>query len=307
MNSCLLLTTPVRYLMPAVKRSLLSIAPERLNGLSTRAAGIHFVVTDDRHLGFASTYDDRKIYVSRRGLEYMWVLSYVAWVLNTHFVPGATQSPPLVFASGPDAAPIPSLLRWAVQNQFEARYTAWPAHSPRPRAPVSAPCSPPSAERVASEIALCSIAWILHHELSHIANQDVPDPVASVQQESRADSEATDWLLSQSPSGTPLIKRGLGIAVGTVALAGIALFGPTGRSSVRTHPDPATRIFTSLSHPALHAVEAPLAVAALLLKALLDATGVSTHPGPFDSASDSIADYCLTLQRHLQNRSSGAV
>jgi hypothetical protein len=304
----LLSVTPVRHLFPRIAETLCAIAPERLSELEVRAADVVFELTDEHPLGFASTFQDRRIFVSRRGVEYLWALSYFAWVLHSRYIPNSSLPQELLFADDPATSSLPLLLGWALHNQTHAAYILWPDDVPQPRDLANFVADDPAFDRVASELALCATGWILHHELAHIANQDVPDSPASLQQERRADREATEWLLSKAPLGTATIKRGLGIVVGSVALAGAELFGPPPTSSFRTHPDVASRIFAALDHPGLEAYSVVHDIASILLKAVLDRAKIQTSVGPFSSSKEALSQYCRELQDALRAReASGAV
>ncbi|MBD4053771.1 cell death peptidase Lit, partial [Xanthomonas citri pv. citri] len=74
--------------------------------------------------------------------------------------------------------------------------------------------------QVASEIFLCAIAWILHHEISHVVLQHPLVTTAfSTQEEREADSHATKWILGNLYESAPeLKKRALGIATAVLCI-----------------------------------------------------------------------------------------
>jgi Peptidase U49 len=147
-------------------------------------------------------------------------------------------------------------------------------------------------------LALCGVAWSLHHELAHIGYGDLPNAADSIRQERRADRQATAWLLEQAPPGIPVIKRALGIATGAIALARFEL-AQKRMPSIRTHPHPAERIFNALDHGPLKDDSVGHLVAALLLGCVLQEAKLDIPPQEFVTAKDCIADYCAVLSRGL--------
>lgn len=290
--------SPVEVLLGPIASSLELIAPERALELAERAAGVRLILTDKPRMGFWARSDERTIAASRRGLEYLWVLSYAGWCLWERRPPAGSATH-LAFSAESATAVIPVLVDWACANQKQAEYKPWPADCPQP-APLKDSGVPVSPERVASELAVCAAGWILHHELAHIANKDVNDALMSLAQEKRADSEATAWILEKAPKGVSAVKRGLGMAIATVAIAGFELLVPRRPGGPRSHPSAADRIYRALEHPSLSDGRVQW-VAAALLQLLLDRAGVEIAGTEYETTDDWLSAQCLALQRRLES------
>jgi hypothetical protein len=72
---------------------------------------------------------------------------------------------------------------------------------------------------VANELFLSAIAWIFHHEISHVVlKHTAAETTYSTHQEKEADLRATDWILSFSRQPTESRKRGFGIATAIMTM-----------------------------------------------------------------------------------------
>lgn len=100
----------------------------------------------------------------------------------------------------------------------------------------------------ADELALSSVAFLLHHELAHhrLGHPLTTDLTWKLDQERDADYAAADWILQGVPEDDPRFrKRALGIAT---ALAVSAAYGVhTRRHDGMTHPRSFDRLFHTLS------------------------------------------------------------
>jgi len=294
--------SPACTLLDHTADAIVTIAPERRNDVQRLFGAVRFVVTERGGTAFSASAVASEVQVSLRGLEFLWVLSYTSWVMHRHYAARKQSRGVLRFSDHADTAALPTLLGWAHENQLANRaYTAWPDKTPRPSGPLTVTSSQPSDERVASELALCAVAWILHHELAHIVAGDggAVAPDVQILREKQADQVATCWILDDAPPGPATVKRGLGIAMATVALAGWELLEPPMPGVPRDHPHPADRLWGVLSHPALKGDSVVHLVAALTLKLELDHAGTVVVRDDFASADDALSEYCVALKKAL--------
>jgi hypothetical protein len=183
-------------------------------------------------------------------------------------------------------------------NQLSQDYQPWRSETPMPQ-PITEGRERSILEAVTNELMLCATAWILHHELAHIDREHV-GALQSVEEEKDADREATSWVMDQSPPGLATKKRGLGIAIATISIAMFEMFRRRRRTSAPTHPNPAMRIFSALSHPALTAEPVVAQVAAVMLKLILDNAEVQID-ATYDEPQDALSHYCQVLQRAIES------
>jgi hypothetical protein len=136
------------------------------------------------------------------------------------------------------------LLKWGFERLLGANDTVWPAGTVHP---VAAP-TVGSPENAADELALCAIAFLLHHELAHhrLAHAATGDHHSTMDQERDADYAAASWILGPVREGDPrFTKRALGVAT---ALSVITAYGVhTGYHDGETHPRSFDRLFNTLS------------------------------------------------------------
>lgn len=295
--------SPIRRIIPNVLDSLIRIAPEREAETRALLEGVRFELTDEPDFDFHARKDG-VISIPERGVELLWVVSYVFWQRYT-----AYKNAVAAIAAGsvpPDAQLQPSLdlIDWALANQdIEHPGLPWPPALPEPTG-FEASVGEPRPERVADELAMCALGWLLHHELAHITNDDfrkVP-PEQSRAREREADAAATRWLLDRAPQGMPTDKRALGIAVATVTLAALEIEGPPKRPELRTHPPAAERIDESLTHPALGDDNTIFVVAAIGLRLFMDRAEIPHYETP----RECLAAYCLAVHRYLSRRAAAA-
>lgn len=283
--------TPTQLLLPATFAAIARIAPEGADQLHD-LEDVKFCLDHEPGFRFCASANAREVVISVRGLEFIWVQSYAIWVLQRHHAAASRQAVLLRFADSSDTQPLTTLLPWAVANQRDPIAQPWPQGTPQPRHPAG---GGDADEEVATEIALCAIAWILHHEINHIRAGHTGQRQTSVADEHAADEAATRWILDHSPTGVALTKRGLGVAVATVSIAALALC--CGKWDSSTHPHPAVRIDNALAHHRLKQELAIHACAATLLGLYLQQSGHTFQSRAFDEPMDWLGECCVILQR----------
>lgn len=293
--------SPVCLLLPAVFDSIVKIAPEQADELSKRNLPA-FRLTDKAGLAFSAATEDTPPVVSipLRGLEYLWALSYSTWVIHEHYCrPGRTEAE-LDFGASDDSRPIPRLLLWALENQGTRTYALWPRETPMPQPLIEGREMRPLLEAVTSELMLCAVSWILHHELAHIQKgHSATAPL--LQDESEADRAATAWIMDGASSGIVTAKRGFGIAIATVGIAMYELLrARAGQPRGGTHPNPADRIFRALAHEKITAEPVVAQATVVMLKLLLHLWRVDGAEA-CDNPQDALSHYCQVLQRAIES------
>ncbi len=156
----------------------------------------------------------------------------------------------------------------------------WPSQLPKP---VLDPI-PASDEQFANELSLYAVAFILHHELSHIRLGH--EGSSQIDLEREADQAAAEWVLGSLPDEQDkrFLARALGMAV---ALAIMVAYGiHTGKYGGATHP----RSYDRLMHVFDQHIRDPNHLAWFFVIAILTlhldnaSHGASVPKGPFDSA-----------------------
>lgn len=290
--------SPIRAILDRVPDSLINIAPER--ELDTRALlrGVKLCLVEGPLFCFAA-FDDR-IERPEQGVELVWAASYALWQRYQDYVRHASVDSDS--SAGTSLQLSLPLLDWALAAQRRtAERLPWPESLPRPTGFANS-STEPSAERVADEIAMCALGWLLHHELAHISHGDRGAVAAedSREQESRADRSATEWLLDQAPPGIPTLKRGFGIAVATFCLIALELDHNLRPTILSTHPPAAHRMLASLTHAALDADQHAQLIAAIGLRLLIDTHRIPTKSRDYETPEECLTDYYRAIDARLR-------
>lgn len=293
--------SPVCLLLPFVFDSMAKIAPERAAEISKGLLPA-FRLTDKPGLAFSAATEATPpvISIPLRGLEYLWALSYSTWVIHDHYSQPGRTSVDLDFKAHDDTRPISKFLVWALKNQMSGDYALWPRGTPIPGPLTEDRQARPLIEAITNEMTLCAVSWILHHERSHI-EEGHSATVPLVQDEAEADRAATVWLMDDAAPGIVAAKRGFGIAIATIGIAMYELLSArAGGSSNDTHPNPAARIFSALSHERVAAEPVVAQVAAVMLKLLLHLGSVDVGSEVYEGPQEALNHYCMFLQRAIE-------
>jgi hypothetical protein len=292
-------SSPVFPYIDSMASSLERVAPEK-------AAELHRYLTD-RRVRLVLDQNTKSWFRARRGghgydilcsiygAEVLWAsaLAYVS--VHRHLKELGGRS--LVFSDHDDLAHLQGLLEFA----FDDRVTRddegeWPSDLPRPRFTTV----PEDVDTVvlASELWLCALAWILHHELTHIRNGHL-EKLPDVGDEIEADAGATDWLIRGVTDMRVMTKRGLGIAIAVVALSGFVLHHGRQRGP-RRYPPAGERIMTALERLPQETCAHELACVGV--KIHLDRWNINCPSTTFDNGADCLAAFCTVLSRWEMNR-----
>jgi hypothetical protein len=286
--------SPVAFLLSSIEDYVFFIVPERAAELHqlVHDLGITFAESSgETRFIFRAYPGSKRILYSIYAVEVLWVVSYTAWLYYLERDQGEVDTDgnnPLGQAK--------RLLLWVFRDRRDDPTGPWPNHLPKP-------CMSPHAASVidvANEITAVAIAWILHHEVSHIklGHTDSPfiPPALSKQQERDADKEATEYILPGAAGRVARSKRALGIAIATITMVAIDLERHSFASP--THPESYSRVVACLDTQ--HLVEehdAVRHVACIMLKLLLHAFDIPTPNVPYDAPMDCVNDLAYLMSR----------
>jgi len=233
--------SPILALENAIARSAFRIAPERADVLAQEIDLDKFALafTNDRNFSIRVNTETHEANLPIAALEFLWCCAYTFFVLHQEYVE-AQQSgaKTLDLTNIPKTSRAIDVLNWSIGNMTGTGVESWPINMPMPDAnPLYASCA-----HVANELFLCAIAWIIHHEISHILLMHGPaHAMFTIQQEKEADLRATDWILSTSKVPLESQKRTLGIATAILAMQLLDRPGGT-EAYIQTHPPSVERL-----------------------------------------------------------------
>jgi Peptidase U49 len=272
--------SPVNWLLPYVAASPFRAAPERADDLRQLVQDRHVRISFDP-APFRTADVNLESGVIRFGLpfaERLWALSraYSDLIrLWQEHGPGAMLVMP---------EPSRRLLEW--EFLAEKSGTAEPLPS---GVPVPAPDEPAGSDGyAATEWFLIGAAWVLLHEIGHLAcgHRPTDPPTRWLPREYEADDWASHWMLDrwseyQNDDGV-FVKRAL---AGTFVLGHFTAFEAHGQTPSATHPNPAKRLLRFLDRfvsrspgTKLDAKELPWVAAMLIVLCHLQAAGKPPPP-----------------------------
>jgi hypothetical protein len=288
--------SPVFPFMNGIAASILNIAPEKeqqLNSILTEHS-VRFVMDQCTDAVFRARLTDgrNEVRCSVYGAEIIWAATYS--YVAVHRLLKDNGGRELRFADEPRTAAVPQLLEFAFERRYGQQATeSWPAELPAPR--LYAPGSDLDDQVLSTELWLCALAWIQHHELAHIALGHLAKAEQEVSDELAADDAATAWLMSGVTEPAAKLKRSLGIAIALVAVAGFSFHRNSRVPGKRTHPPAGERIMRALSHSSFEDDHQAQELACVALKIHLDRNRLRPTLGPFKSVSECLFAYCRTM------------
>ena len=216
-----------------------NIAPEHTDYLVNlrNSRNIEIEMIDKPGFSIDVVVDTKLVRLPVPALEYLWACGHFLWVTTQEYqaaqMRGETQ---LDFDRNARLITAETLFEWAKQNIKTPNINPWPIDLPSPK---SFP-KKHSDIHVANELFLSAIAWIIHHELAHVAFQH--SGFVSVLEEKQADVEATHRILAALDKSDPkLRKRAFGIAVALLCIQSLDAEMP--RPTIETHPHAYERIW----------------------------------------------------------------
>lgn len=288
--------SPAFPFMGQIAASIRNVAPEKEAELYAVLAkhDARFVMDQSTEAVFRARVTDGRndVRCSVYGAEIMWAATYS--YVAVHRLLKDYGARDLRFADEPRTAAVPRLLDFAFERRYGQHFTdPWPAELPAPR--LYMPGDAFDDVVLSTELWLCALAWILHHELAHIAIGHLVKPEQEVSDELAADDSATEWLMSGVSDATAKLKRSLGIAIALVAVAGFSFDRNSRVPGKRTHPPTGERIMRALSHATFDDHHQAQEFACVALKIHLDRNSLKPSLGPFVDASECLFAYCRTL------------
>jgi len=256
--------SPVLQMWMSIAGAPFRIAPERESELADwdNESGFEMVLVDEPLFGIRVNTTTAVCTVPIASLEHLWVCAYAFVVFYDEYNKAqARQETTFDISALQVTREAWELLGWSQKNLRDKGTARWPEHLPRPLIDGD----PKSVLKVADELFLCAIAWIFHHEIAHVRNRDQHfDDAHAIEQERRADREATEWILSKSAVAKESRKRLMGIA--TAILAFQTLETPGSKTGFRTHPEAFQRLYDNLGAFEIGFDEDVYAFAAVLLQ-----------------------------------------
>ncbi len=158
--------SPIRFLLIHVDRAIINIAPERLDEFKELHPRLQIELSDSHKWICEALPSFDFIRLSRRVVEVAWGAAFGYVTFYTEFV---QKIKPLsrqvhILHDNPIVIEAVKLLKWIDESWLNNDSEEWPAHIPRPTKNPSKG----SMENVTDEMALCIMAFFLHHELAHI-------------------------------------------------------------------------------------------------------------------------------------------
>ena len=241
-GKCLLtMESPIRFVMSHIHEAIVNIAPENKERFDNEYPDfiLEYFDTDKWILEVDAS---KHISLSRRVVEIYWAVAYGYITFYTKIVQGKKiiQETEKNLHEDSEVKNAMLLLTWIYESWLNNVDSPWPIDLPRPLE------NPKKGimENVADELCLCSIAYLIHHELAHVRLQHSGSSTIDIEKE--ADAEATDWLLNHSLDewDYKFIKRALGIAVAFEVLTAKGIYTKTFDGI--THPYSYNRLYHSL-------------------------------------------------------------
>jgi hypothetical protein len=232
--------------------------------------GISIVLIDDADFSIRVNISTKAIILPIASLEYLWSFSLYSWILTQEYNSTQKDGEEEFDCLGNDRLRAAhKLLEWAGDNLNTTGKKKWPSGLPKPeKEPVGE-----SDIDVANELFLCALGWMVHHEIGHIVLGHPPlETSLSEQEEKDADIHATNWLLSELESSSPMLKkRAIGISVAVLCLQSLEVGT---KSCLRnTHPNAHDRVDYCLSKYTVGNEEVIEAFCAVILQYLFQSEG----------------------------------
>lgn len=268
--------SPICNIEESISGVAFKIAPEKETECAKNRDehDISIDLIDDTKFSIRVNLSSNTIILPIASLEYIWAFALYCWVLTQEYASAQRAGVKEFDCTGNTRLKNSYLLlEWAKKNLLTTGTESWPIDLPMPKK------SPENCSdiHVANELFLCSLGWMVHHEIGHIVLHHPPLATNfSEQEEKDADRHATDWLLSDLEENCPMLKkRALGIAVGVLCLQSLEV---NTKSCLRnTHPNAHDRIFDCLSKYKVGTEEVVEAFSTVLLQYLFHNEGIKAN------------------------------
>jgi hypothetical protein len=223
-----------------------NIAPEQVEFLRTEIADVRIEIPPKSTWACHYNRASRIIVISTGAVEICWCAAHAYVSLYDRILVGRTLDLPrkVEFAVDPEVHQATKLLTWAFRKFVNGAVTPWPEHLRRPIANPEVG----SPEHVATELALCILGFLIHHEIAHHRLHHVRavnNDSWNLEQEREADYAAADRIMRDAPALVEVRKRRLYGIAGALAL--LVAFGiHSGDYGGQTHPRSFDRLLFTL-------------------------------------------------------------
>lgn len=269
--------SPISNLTDAISESLSKIAPENQNQLASlvKEHNIEIQYVDESGFGIRVTKseDDNqyRIILPVASLEYLWCFCHFFWVFTQEYSNAQKNNESNLHIDGNERLKTSiELLSWARDNLKSTNLKQWPDIYPRPEM-----VNPEMDDSVvASEIFLCAIAWIMHHEMAHVVlKHPLINTAFSTQEENDADEYATNWILKEcNTESAQFQKRKIGIITGLLCLQSLDVSKIASENN--THPPACERIHRNMVRYSQEGSEVIEALCVVILQYLFHGKGI---------------------------------
>lgn len=289
------MVSPIRYVMAHIHEALVNIAPENKERFESEYP--EFILEyKDTDVWILGVNNSKHILLSRRVVEIFWGAAYGYATFYTKIVQGKKYNRKTVtnLHNNSEVKEAMLLLKWVYESWLNKECASWPDNLPKPEeSPQQG-----SMENVATELCLCSIAYLVHHELAHIRLKHAGCSTISIEKE--ADFEATDWLLNHSLDewDDKFIKRALGIAMAFEVLTARGIY--TGDYGGISHPYSYDRLFHNLEKYITDPQHLVWAFICSTLKLHLDNKKIETPEIEYKDFKECVNSYLDLLSRNTQ-------
>jgi len=241
------MASPAKYIFEHLHEAIIRIAPEREKDLKNELAEFNIIYDDTFKWKLDVDPVNKELHISRKVVEVVWSSSYSYYKIYKgaweQLDPTAIKI--IDLKTKPRLKPAINLLVWAYSSWLDEKNGEWPPEFPSPH-PVMFTEQPSSESQLISDLSLGALAFMLHHELSHIVlHHDAKAP--SVQCENDADHNAMSWIFEKLELNLndKKIFRGLCCSIALSIITVRDIYKPTPRCY--THPASYDRLTNCLS------------------------------------------------------------
>jgi len=186
------ISSPAAGLIELIPNAISNIAPERLAELEETYPDLNIIVEDSPIWVFGVDAPGKVVRLSVFCLEVLWATAYSHCLLYQKMIGGRQPDNDFAMAAlmTPECRVACQLLNWITQRRLGANVPhEWPAGLPNP----SELNDNADQRKLATEIALGALGFIIHHELAHIRLWH--SGKSEISSEKDADHAAVDWIL----------------------------------------------------------------------------------------------------------------
>ncbi len=290
--------SPIRVLDKDIINSLSRIAPEHQKKLEELIVEFdpEAVFTDDEGFGFRVDTKNKAIKIPTVALEYLWVAFYTFYLTYQKYTEAQESNTGKFFhlQSDPELKLALEMYEWSNNSLTNINRVCWKEHYPSPEKKTE---DIESNESVATELFLCAIAWILHHEIAHIYHHHPNKPYSnteSIDQEKEADISATKWILGNITDPKTLQKRGIGVAIAVLAITSQDIL--SGGFTSTTHPKSFERLYDAIDPYFIDANHTVYAFITIILHLHMTIRGLKVDTDSGDSWREYFTNCLLALK-----------